>query len=104
MFADKPRHRMVLNQVDELGDYNAFLADPRMTQCLSHYGADWALDHAKVVGQVAGSQYMKNLAHKVVLAALSPNSDNIVSAFASRPTSTSPFCTRTIIEVDAWTS
>jgi hypothetical protein len=65
VFPDTPRHRQVFNQVDELSDYNAFVADPRMTDCIAFYGADWAVSHAKVVGQVAGSQYMKNLAIKV---------------------------------------
>ena len=65
VFPDVPAHQEVFNQIDELGDYNALVADPRMDDCLKHYGADWAYDHAKVVGQVAGSQYMKSLAIKV---------------------------------------
>eukprot|EP00730_Choanoeca_flexa_P005519 TRINITY_DN11964_c0_g6_i2.p1 TRINITY_DN11964_c0_g6~~TRINITY_DN11964_c0_g6_i2.p1 ORF type:complete len:588 (+),score=109.08 TRINITY_DN11964_c0_g6_i2:144-1907(+) len=64
VFAQTPRHRQVLNQVDELSDFNAFYADPRMRDGLQHYGANWAEDDVKVVGQVAGSDYMKKLAHK----------------------------------------
>jgi putative acyl-CoA dehydrogenase len=50
------RTHEVLNQAPPLADYNAFDADPALRQALEREGAAWALDRARDLGAVTGSE------------------------------------------------
>ncbi|EDQ92099.1 uncharacterized protein MONBRDRAFT_31227 [Monosiga brevicollis MX1] len=62
VFAEPEAHRKVENQVNSLGDFNAFKADPCLQDAVLRAGASWATEHLENVGAVAGSTWMQSLA------------------------------------------
>ena len=55
MLEDVPDTHVVTNQVPPLEGYDVFLADEALTEAVSRFAADWAVDELSALGTLAGS-------------------------------------------------